>query len=381
MTPDTPIRLFYSYSHKDESFREELETHLAILRRKGIIQEWHDRKLDPGDEWRKEIEEQMEAADVILLLISPDFVASDFCYEQELASALERHGRGEAVVVPIILRPVDFEASPFARLLALPTDARAVTVWENRDEAWLSVARGIRKVCASADQIFGAVAKQGEEIEVAPDDLDDEDLGVLDFNAIMEELFEDIAATQEHVGKRTAEINAEFTSQTGELQGLHDYGGPDKARKARDIARKMGGHLSSFAKEMIGLGTDMEESWADVDRLFPRMIRTSLEDGALSDDSAADLKELHQTLGVVAPQIEAAKESAAKVATNIADLGKHSIHLKLGARPAAKSLERFRDIYWGIENSLGQMQRNIEELLSEHGHSLNGVGASSIKAL
>lgn len=139
------ISIFYSYSHKDETFREALETHLSILARKNIISEWHDRKITAGQEWKKEIDEELRTADILLLLISSDFIASDYCYEKELKVALERHESNQAIVIPVIVRPSEWSDAPFAKLQALPKDAKAVTSWDNQDEAWLDVVEGIKK--------------------------------------------------------------------------------------------------------------------------------------------------------------------------------------------------------------------------------------------
>lgn len=139
-----PVHLFYSYSHKDEKFREDLETHLSILKRKGDITDWHDRKIVPGAEWEKSIDQNIEKADIILLLISSDFIASDYCYGRELEVALERHEAGKCMVVPVIIRPVEWSDSPFSKIQALPKDGIAVTNWKTEDEAWLDVVRGVR---------------------------------------------------------------------------------------------------------------------------------------------------------------------------------------------------------------------------------------------
>jgi hypothetical protein len=142
--PEGKIELFYSYSHKDEEMREHLEKHLSILRRTGEVTVWHDRRIDAGGGWKDEIDEHLESARIILLLISADFLASDYCWNVEMARALERHRSGEAVVIPVMLHPVDFEGAPFASLQALPRDARPVSQWAEADEAFLDIARGIR---------------------------------------------------------------------------------------------------------------------------------------------------------------------------------------------------------------------------------------------
>lgn len=137
--------LFYSYSHKDEKFRDALATHLALLKHQGVIQEWYDRKIAAGEDWGNAIDEHLEAADIILLLVSPDFIASDYCWGKEMARALERHAAGEARIIPIIVRPANWSGAPFGRLQALPKNAKPITLWTNRDSAWVDVASGIAK--------------------------------------------------------------------------------------------------------------------------------------------------------------------------------------------------------------------------------------------
>lgn len=137
--------VFFSYSHKDEALRDELEVHLAMLKREGAISAWHDRKILAGDELNGQIHARLSDAQVILLLVSPDFLASAYCYDVEMTRAMELHVKGRARVIPVILRPSDWQASaPFAKLLAVPTDGKAITKWPDRDEAWLDVVKQLR---------------------------------------------------------------------------------------------------------------------------------------------------------------------------------------------------------------------------------------------
>jgi internalin A len=140
------VRIFYSYSHKDEHFRNTLETHLKLLHRQKLIEPWHDREIEAGDDWKEQIDDNLERADIILLLISADFIASDYCYEKEMGRALERHERGEARVIPIIVRKTNWRRASFGKLQALPKDGKAVTLWKDRDSAWTDVAQGIQRV-------------------------------------------------------------------------------------------------------------------------------------------------------------------------------------------------------------------------------------------
>jgi internalin A len=144
--PLSSIQLFYSYSRKDESLRDALDTHLKLLQRQGLIKSWSDRNIDAGDDWKRRTDENLERADIILLLVSANFIASDYCYEKELKRALQRHTSGEAQVIPIIVRDVDLSGVPFAGIQYLPKNGKAITLWKNRDSAWRSISEGIRKV-------------------------------------------------------------------------------------------------------------------------------------------------------------------------------------------------------------------------------------------
>lgn len=144
--PD-PIRLFFSYSHKDEQLRDELEAHLSVLRHQGIISGWHDRRISPGASWSEEINANLEASHIILMLVSADFLASEYCYKIEMLQALRKHDTKRARAIPVIVRPVDWSGTPLAELQALPRDAKPVTSWANRDDAWVDVCRKIREVC------------------------------------------------------------------------------------------------------------------------------------------------------------------------------------------------------------------------------------------
>jgi len=160
MNDKQTVKIFYSYSHRDEELRNELEAHLSILKRQGLIEEWHDRKILPGKTWDKEIDNNIDDSEIILLLVSTDFIASDYCYGIELKRALDRHEANQAIVIPIIIRPTDWTEESFAKIQALPEDAVPVTTWSNRDEAWLDVAKGIRK---AVENIKHLRARNGQE--------------------------------------------------------------------------------------------------------------------------------------------------------------------------------------------------------------------------
>jgi hypothetical protein len=148
-----PVEVFFSYSHKDEPFREQLEVHLSMLKRQKLIKPWHDRMITAGDEWKGQIDSNLNIADIVLLLVTANFLASDYCYDIEMMRAIERHEKGEARVIPIILTPVEgWMHSPFAKLQVLPRDGKPVTKWNDRDEAFVNVVQGIRRAIESMSQ-------------------------------------------------------------------------------------------------------------------------------------------------------------------------------------------------------------------------------------
>ena len=137
--------VFFSYSHRDEDLCDQLEVQLAMLKRQGIIQTWHERRIVAGQELDGSISDQLLTANIVLLLVSPDFLASEYCYDKEMAVAMGRHKKGEATVIPVILRRCDWHPAPFGKLRATPSDARPVTQWPDRDLAMLDVVKDIRR--------------------------------------------------------------------------------------------------------------------------------------------------------------------------------------------------------------------------------------------
>jgi tetratricopeptide (TPR) repeat protein len=140
-----PIEIFYSYAHEDEKQRKELDKHLYNLKRQGLIAGWYDRDISAGAEQKLEIATHLNSAQIILLLISPDFMAADYCYSDEMERAMERHEAGEARVIPILLKAVDWQGAPFQKLQKLPRNAKAVMSHSNRSEAFVEIAKGIRE--------------------------------------------------------------------------------------------------------------------------------------------------------------------------------------------------------------------------------------------
>ncbi len=158
------VELFISYSHKDEELRQQLDKHLASLKRQKVIEAWHDRKIEAGMEWAKQIDDNLNKADIILLLISPDFIFSNYCSEIEMEQAIKRHEAGEAIVVPIILEPCDWTWLPFSKYQAFPKNAKPITTWTNTNEALLDVVQGIRTV---AEYLFEQRQQEFKKKETA----------------------------------------------------------------------------------------------------------------------------------------------------------------------------------------------------------------------
>src|SRR5438270_6547102 len=142
------ITIFISYAHEDEQLCTKLLKHLRLLERVKGVEVWSDRNIRGGAEWEREMSFYLNTAQIILLLISPDFMESDYCYNIEMKRALERHEAEKASVISIILRPVSWEDAPFAKLQVLPTDAKPVTseAWYTQDDAFFDIVQGVRKV-------------------------------------------------------------------------------------------------------------------------------------------------------------------------------------------------------------------------------------------
>ena len=141
-----PVNAFISYSHRDGAALERLHTHLAVLRREGLIHAWFDRDILAGAEIDADIAAQLESCELFLLLASPDFLASDYCVEREMERALERHRAGEARAIPIIIEPCEWPRTPLRSLKALPRDGIPISEWPNENRAYLDVVQELRRI-------------------------------------------------------------------------------------------------------------------------------------------------------------------------------------------------------------------------------------------
>jgi hypothetical protein len=151
-----PVKIFCCYAHEDEAYLNKLKTQLSPLRRQGLIDVWHDRNITAGADWESDIDQHLNAAQIVLLLVSPDFINSDYCYGIEMKRALERNKRGEAIVIPVILRPVLWE-NLLGKLQAVPRDNKPVKRWSDEDEALYEIVKEIHTV----------IQKYNDDIQIA----------------------------------------------------------------------------------------------------------------------------------------------------------------------------------------------------------------------
>jgi sulfur relay (sulfurtransferase) DsrC/TusE family protein len=162
-----PIEVFLSYSHRDDELRQELSSHLSSLTRQNLIKPWDDRAIDAGTEWAQEIAQNLERAEIILLLVSADFINSEYCYGVELKRALERYQAKTVQVISVIIRDCDWQESPLGQLQAIPSDNQVVANGRDkhgRDQYWLQVTREVRKAAKQIRDRKILVAQQQAQL-------------------------------------------------------------------------------------------------------------------------------------------------------------------------------------------------------------------------
>jgi tetratricopeptide (TPR) repeat protein len=245
--PINALEVFYSYSHKDEELRNQMATNLAMLKREGVIKEWHDRRISAGQEWDGEIDAHLKSANIILLLVSPEFLASDYCYDIEVRQAMERHEAGEARVIPIILRPCDWAGAPFSKVQALPKDAKPVTRWEDRDEAFLDITKGIRKAAEEINSKHRAGSLPAEAVKPVPH------LHIPDTLRVA------FVARQDREGNDVVErLKGELAPHKNRLVALWGAGGVGKTAIAAEVARSL---RDAFNQRVVWVSADGREDF------------------------------------------------------------------------------------------------------------------------
>lgn len=160
------LNIFFAYSREDSKLRERLDKHLSGLKRRNFVNTWYDGKIDAGKEWEKEIDFNLSKADIILLLISADFIASDYCYEIEMKRAIQRHENGESVIIPILLNPCDWSDLPFSKIQALPQNGKPITspFWDNQEVALNEIANSIKEIVDTLRQTKSKHLKSINEV-------------------------------------------------------------------------------------------------------------------------------------------------------------------------------------------------------------------------
>lgn len=214
-------KVFFSYSHADEDLRNRMEVHLAALKRQGLIETWYDRRITVGSDFKNEIDEQLFSSDIILLLVSPDFIDSDYCYDVEFQAALKKRQDGSATIVPIILHHCDWKTTPLGDLLAVPTDGKPISSWPDMNEAFVSVVNAIRDVLPKEEKkdqpsaqaqsttisVVGG-APRSSNLRVAKKfSEEDKHTFTIEAFAFMSRFFE---SSMEELGKRNSEISSSF---------------------------------------------------------------------------------------------------------------------------------------------------------------------------
>ena len=268
------VTLFFSYSHRDEELRNELEIHLSALKRQGLIDTWHDRRIGAGDIIDHVISENLESADIILLLVSPYFIASDYCYDVELTRSLERHHSGEARVIPVILHPCDWRPLPFGTLLAVPKDGKPISKFPNPHDAFLEVSTAIRKCAEELKKIVESPSESSgskSPIIFRPDVVRSSNLRVkklfndIERDRFQTEAFEYIANFFENslgeLAKRNAHIETEFRRiDANQFTGAIYSSGSEVSRCTIALGNKTG-HIGGITYSLgRGSGTGFNES-------------------------------------------------------------------------------------------------------------------------
>lgn len=262
--PSDAVTVFFSYSHKDEALRDELAKHLEILKWSGEINAWHDRQILPGDEWDREIKDNLNSAQIILLLISSDFIASSYCHDIEIKLAIERHEAEEACVIPVILRRCMWSSAPFGKLQALPKNASPVNdtnTWPTLDDAFTNIAEGIKKAADDVRQKLKAVkqAKLGQYEAAYQQAIQQEYPLSADTQSKLNRLQTVLDLTEMDI----APIVTRLSSQYGEArQKLEQY-----RHEVRLCLQDDGGEISPFSRSIldgyrITFGLTLEEAKA-----------------------------------------------------------------------------------------------------------------------
>jgi hypothetical protein len=263
--------VFFSYSHKDEEIRNELEVHLQGLRKRDVISLWHDRRIGAGKDLDGSISEHLESSHIILLLVSPHFIASDYCYDIEMNRALERNKLGTAVVIPIIVEECLWQKHPFGKLRATPTDGKPISMWPNIHQALKIVAQDIEDAatrvapeCKAQDETLITPHVHGSKNEVIKEELRSSNLAIKkSFTAKQKDDFVDKAfetvlsyfrGSIDELHKREPSIDGQVRSLTSESFSAVLYASGEVASQCRIWVEGGGGRRSIKYSDGAGFG-------------------------------------------------------------------------------------------------------------------------------
>ena len=351
------IRLFCCYSHVDEELRNSLANHLSALRRAGIIDEWHDRRITAGSEWKGQIYKSLDEADVVLLLISADFLASDYCYDAEMKGALQRHEAKEAVVIPVILRPVDWSDAPFNKLQALPKDARPVTNWADRDEAFTAVAKGIRSAISELRAARRTTAdsscdSSGEEYET-------EEEGLLDLVELGNREFKLLTEVATRMADAIAELGQKANVTTGRLEP--DQEGKVDPARAKPIVDLMAGYMSDFARDLASQVQEFAEPRA---RGLHAVRRASELAPDFGEAGVRGLRSNNEQLDILRASIPKTRAQMESLRNTIARLPRLTTKLNRAKKVAVRSLDALKEQLDLAMEDTKSVQGRIAEVFS-----------------
>jgi hypothetical protein len=353
------IRLFYAYSRRDRELRNRLETHLSLLRRQGLIAGWHDRLIGPGAEWRNEIDQNLEESDVILLLVSADFVASDYCYDVEMARAIERHDAGEARVIPILLRPCDWKSASFGRLQALPRNAKAVALWKNRDEAFVQIASELREVIQELGEAIQPTGTDNKRPTTVPLDESSEELGFFDYIAQSEESGAAAIAVMQDINALTSEVGRRSTVRTEQLQELKTQKAVSGVAVQR-IAGGMARDLMEYAEQVIEKLPRYQETWRGMRDGVLGAVRSY---GGRFGPGRDDLEGLRDAVSGLRPQVSSLERSTREARQALDGNRGISRALNTGISRATGALDRLAAEYAATGEDLIELETRLTETL------------------
>jgi hypothetical protein len=299
--------VFFSYSHVDQDLRDQIETHLTMLKRQGVIETFHDRRIPAGNEVDHSISDKLESADVILLLVSSDFLASTYCYDVEMRRALERHESGAARVIPVILRRCDWQVAPFGKLMATPLDGKPIKSFPDLDEGFLQVVHAVRQAVTDGG---GRSARTPDFAQTVPQFATERPSGPRSSNLKLPKVFTDADKDRfrdeafEFIAKYFENSLAELANRNPGIEGTFKRIDANEfiaiayknGRKAAWCRIFMQGQLSSgiafSASEHIGRGGFNESMsvGADEDRMFLKALGMAMHQssGRLTFEGAAE---------------------------------------------------------------------------------------------